>query len=64
MLRVLRYLVWTLVWFVGLSLALVVIYRFVPVPVTATMLMDENGITDVPASELPVPNNYRRVHIA
>ena len=45
MLRVLRYLVWTLVWFVGLSLALVVIYRFVPVPVTATMLMDENGIT-------------------
>src|SRR6478736_3679902 len=45
MLRTLRFLVWTLVWFVGLSLALVVIYRFVPVPVTATMLMDENGIT-------------------
>ena len=45
MLRVLRFLVWTLVWFVGLSLALVVIFRFVPVPVTATMLMDEKGIT-------------------
>jgi monofunctional glycosyltransferase len=45
MLRMLRLLVWTLVWFVGLSLALVVLYRFVPVPVTATMLMDENGIT-------------------
>ena len=45
MLRVLRFLVWTLVWFVGLSLALVIIFRFVPVPVTATMLMDERGIT-------------------
>src|SRR6478735_7891240 len=45
MLRLLRYLVWTLVWFVGLSLALVVLYRFVPVPVTATMLIDGNGIT-------------------
>ena len=44
MLRVLRILVWALVWFVGLSLALVVLYRFVPVPVTATMLMDGNGI--------------------
>ena len=45
MLRLLRYLVWTLVWFVGLSLALVVLYRFVPVPVTATMVTDGNGIT-------------------
>ena len=31
--------------FVALSLLLVVVFRFVPVPVTATMLMDENGIT-------------------
>ena len=31
--------------FLLLSLALVIVYRFVPVPVTATMLMDENGIT-------------------
>ena len=45
MLRVLRFLVWALIWFVGLSFALVLIFRFVPVPVTATMLMDENGIT-------------------
>jgi monofunctional biosynthetic peptidoglycan transglycosylase len=45
MLRVLRFLVWMLVGFVGLSLAFVVLYRFVPVPVTATMLMDEKGIT-------------------
>jgi len=45
MLRVLRYLVWTLVSFVGLSVLLVVLFRFVPVPVTATMLIDGNGIT-------------------
>ena len=31
--------------FVVLSLLLVVLFRFVPVPVTATMLMDERGIT-------------------
>jgi monofunctional biosynthetic peptidoglycan transglycosylase len=45
MLRVLRFLVWTLVGFVGLSLFFVVLYRFAPVPVTATMLMDEKRIT-------------------
>jgi monofunctional biosynthetic peptidoglycan transglycosylase len=45
MLRLLRFLVWTLIGFVGLSFALVLIFRFVPVPVTATMLMDENEIT-------------------
>ena len=45
MIRVLRFLVWTLIWFVGLSFALVLIFRFVPIPVTATMLMDKNGIT-------------------
>ena len=37
MVRVLRILVWALVWFVGLSLALVVVFRFVPVPVTAVL---------------------------
>ena len=45
MLRLLRFLVWALIGFVGLSFALVLIFRFVPVPVTATMLMDENEIT-------------------
>jgi monofunctional biosynthetic peptidoglycan transglycosylase len=45
MLRVLRFLFWTVLWFVGLSFALVILYRFVPVPATATMLMDENGVT-------------------
>ncbi len=45
MLRLLRFLVLAVVWFMGISFALVILYRFVPVPVTATMLMDENGIT-------------------
>ena len=45
MIRLMRFLILVIVWFMGLSLALVVAYRFVPVPVTATMLMDENGMT-------------------
>ena len=45
MTRVLRILFFAGLWFVGLSFALVIAYRFVPVPVTATMLMDENGFT-------------------
>ena len=43
--RVATFLVKLIVGFVALSLALVVLFKFVPVPVTATMLMDENGIT-------------------
>ncbi|QUL36655.1 monofunctional biosynthetic peptidoglycan transglycosylase [Erythrobacter sp. JK5] len=35
----------TILWFVGLSLALVILFKWVPVPVTATMVMDGNGIT-------------------
>lgn len=34
-----------LIWFVLLSLLFVVIYRFVPPPVTLTMILDGNGIT-------------------
>ena len=45
MLSVLRFLVKLLLGFVGLSLVLVLVFRFLPVPVTATMLMDENGMT-------------------
>ena len=32
-------------WFVGISVVLVLLFRFVPPPVTATMLLDDNGIT-------------------
>ena len=64
MLRVLRYLVWTLVWFVGLSLAFVVLYRFVPVPVTATMVLDGNGITKDWESLDSIDRNMVRAVIA
>jgi monofunctional biosynthetic peptidoglycan transglycosylase len=45
MMVVLRILAKLVAAFLLLSLALAIIYRFVPVPVTATMLMDEHGIT-------------------
>lgn len=34
-----------ILWFVAISVGLVVLYRFVPPPVTMTMLVDGNGIT-------------------
>ena len=40
-----RFLFKALVGFLGLSLGSVLLFKFLPVPVTATMLMDENGIT-------------------
>ena len=43
--RVTWFLVKLVLGLVLLSLLLVVLFRFVPVPVTATMAMDENGIT-------------------
>jgi len=42
---VLRWLVWAVLWFIGLSFAFVILYRFVPVPVTATMVLNGDGIT-------------------
>ncbi|WP_390586543.1 monofunctional biosynthetic peptidoglycan transglycosylase [Erythrobacter sp. MTPC3] len=44
-LTLVRILAKTILWFVGISLILVVAFKWLPVPVTATMLMDENGIT-------------------
>ncbi|MCP9222427.1 monofunctional biosynthetic peptidoglycan transglycosylase [Erythrobacter sp. LQ02-29] len=41
----LKILAWAVGLFLGLSLLFVLLYKFVPVPVTATMLMDDNGIT-------------------
>lgn len=43
--RLAKFLAKLFLWFVGLSLLVAIVYRFVPVPVTATMLMDENGVT-------------------
>ncbi len=43
--RIARFALRTLIGFVLLSLFFVILYRFVPVPVTLTMLLDGNGIT-------------------
>jgi monofunctional biosynthetic peptidoglycan transglycosylase len=43
--RILGWLAKFIAGFIVLSLALVALWRFVPVPVTATMLLDGNGIT-------------------
>ncbi|MHA7819292.1 MAG: monofunctional biosynthetic peptidoglycan transglycosylase [Erythrobacter sp.] len=43
--RIFRIFAKVILWFIGLSLLLVIAFKWLPVPVTATMLMDENGIT-------------------
>ncbi|MEO0464133.1 MAG: monofunctional biosynthetic peptidoglycan transglycosylase [Pseudomonadota bacterium] len=46
MLRLLtRILAKAILWFVGLSLLLVIAFKWIPVPYTVTMAMDENGAT-------------------
>jgi monofunctional biosynthetic peptidoglycan transglycosylase len=45
MFRFAKFVAWAIIWFVGLSLALVLLFAIVPVPVTATMLLDKNGFT-------------------
>jgi monofunctional biosynthetic peptidoglycan transglycosylase len=40
-----RFIAKFILWFVALSVAVTVLYRFVPTPVTVTMLVDGNGIT-------------------
>jgi monofunctional biosynthetic peptidoglycan transglycosylase len=42
---ILRYIARAIAAFITLTLVLVVAFKWLPVPVTATMLMDENGIT-------------------
>jgi monofunctional glycosyltransferase len=40
-----RFIVRFIVWFLIISIGLVAVYRFVPVPLTATMAFDPNGFT-------------------
>ncbi|WP_296721919.1 monofunctional biosynthetic peptidoglycan transglycosylase [Erythrobacter sp.] len=44
-LRIARIFGKIILWFVGITVLLVVAFKWLPVPVTATMVMDENGIT-------------------
>ncbi len=43
--RIMRFLVMAFIWFLVISVGLVLVYRIVPPPVTATMILDGNGIT-------------------
>ena len=45
MFRIAKFLAWLILGFVGLSLALVLLFAVVPPPYTATMAMDDNGAT-------------------
>ena len=59
-----KLVLWLIGCFLGISLALVVLYKIVPVPVTATMLMDENGITKDWESLSEIDRNLVRAVIA
>jgi monofunctional biosynthetic peptidoglycan transglycosylase len=39
----LRFMTKVVVWFLAISIGLTLVYRFVPVPITITMVADENG---------------------
>ena len=39
-----RFLVQLILWFLGITLLLVILFKFVPVPITATMVMDDNAL--------------------
>ncbi|MBD3730314.1 MAG: monofunctional biosynthetic peptidoglycan transglycosylase [Sphingomonadales bacterium] len=45
MIRIARWIAKSIFYFIAASLVLVVLFKFVPVPVTATMILDGNGIT-------------------
>ncbi len=44
MIRVFTFFAKIIIWFLLISVGLVILFRFVPVPVTATMLMDDESI--------------------
>ncbi|HTN15176.1 MAG TPA: monofunctional biosynthetic peptidoglycan transglycosylase [Sphingomonadaceae bacterium] len=43
--RIMRILIMAFIWFLVVSVGLVLVYRVIPPPVTATMILDGNGIT-------------------
>ena len=45
MIRLIGWVAQFILWFVGISLALVLLFKFVPPPVTATMILNGDGIT-------------------
>lgn len=62
--RVTRLLMKAGLYFIGISLLMVVIYRFIPPPVTLTMLMDSKGINKDWMSLSQIDKNMARAAIA
>ncbi|MET0138385.1 MAG: monofunctional biosynthetic peptidoglycan transglycosylase [Sphingobium sp.] len=60
----LRYALRGVFGFIGLSIFFVLLYRFVPVPVTLTMILDGNGITKDWVSLSDIDPNMPRAAIA
>jgi monofunctional biosynthetic peptidoglycan transglycosylase len=44
-LRIVRFISRVIIWFLAISVGLTVVYRFVPPPITLTMLLDPNGFS-------------------
>lgn len=62
--RILRWPLRIVMWFVIVSLGLVLVYRFVPPPITLTMLFDRNGFTRDWMSLAEMDRNMARAAIA
>jgi monofunctional biosynthetic peptidoglycan transglycosylase len=62
--RILRWLVMAVIAFVLISVVQVLFYRFIPVPVTLTMLFDANGITKDWTALSHIDRNMARAAIA
>ncbi|WP_427968525.1 monofunctional biosynthetic peptidoglycan transglycosylase [Altererythrobacter sp.] len=61
---VVRFIAKAVLWFIGISLALVLLFKWVPVPITATMMIDGNGITKDWESLSNIDRNMVRAVIA
>ena len=62
--RIAKFLAKIILWFIGLSLALVLLFKFVPPPLTATMVMNGDGITKDWESLSNIDRNLVRAAIA
>jgi len=65
--KLFRFLVKTLLWFVGLSIAWVLLYRFVPVPATPLMAIrsfDSGELYDIKHEWVPIENISEAMQLA
>jgi len=64
MIRLTKFIAKIILWFIGLSLAFVLLFKFVPPPITATMVMNGDGITKDWESLSNIDRNLVRAVIA